>query len=379
MAHIVQRKNRFYVVTYDGVDPLTGRERRRWHAVGKDPADADAMVGRLHRSPRPVAARHGMGTSLGGFLTDVWLRRKRPHLRTTTSYRYEWMIDHYIAPRLGDVALGQLRDDHLDDLYDHLIACGGRGGRALAPKTVHEVHLIIRNALDLAMTRQLVDSNVARTVHSPRRRGGGPVVARVWDARELADFLAVAGHHRLYPVLHLAAHTGMRRGELVGLQWRDLDVEHARLSVMRTIQSVAGRPTVFGVKTRTSRRTVDLDGGTLETLTAWRARLARDDLPCGADDWMFCNREGRHLNPESVSQLFGRIVRRSRLPVIRFHDVRHTHASLLVASGVPIKVVTERLGHAHPAFTMHTYQHLLPGMSAQAAAGFAGLIAAAGR
>jgi integrase len=90
---------------------------------------------------------------------------------------------------------------------------------------------------------------------------------------------------------------------------------------------------------------------------------------------MFCNRTGRHLNPESVSQLFGRLVHRTDLPRVRFHDLRHTHASLLVAAGVPIKVVSERLGHAHPAFTMHTYQHLLPGMSAAAAEQFASLVA----
>lgn len=86
---------------------------------------------------------------------------------------------------------------------------------------------------------------------------------------------------------------------------------------------------------------------------------------------MFCNAKGRSLNPESISQLFDRLVARSPLPRIRYHDLRHTHASLLVASGIPIKVVTERLGHAHPGFTMHTYQHLLPGMGAQAAAHFA--------
>ena len=95
---------------------------------------------------------------------------------------------------------------------------------------------------------------------------------------------------------------------------------------------------------------------------------------------MFCNSAGRFLNPESISQLFARIVRRSDLPAIRFHDLRHTHASLLVADGVPIKVVSERLGHAHPSFTMHTYQHLLPGMSAAAAERFATLVTgAAGR
>lgn len=144
-------------------------------------------------------------------------------------------------------------------------------------------------------------------------------------------------------------------------------------------QCVGGQPVEFGVKTRTSRRTVELDQATVDLLGRWRRRLQRDGLPCGIDDWMFCNPTGRYLNPQSLTQLFDRIVRGSDLPRIRFHDLRHTHASLLVASGESIKVVSERLGHAHPAFTIHTYQHLLPGMSAAAADRFATMIATANR
>lgn len=112
----------------------------------------------------------------------------------------------------------------------------------------------------------------------------------------------------------------------------------------------------------------------MKVLERWRRRLRSDGLRHGPDDWMFLNASGRFLNPESVSQLFDRIVRRTSLPHLRYHDLRHTHASLLIAAGVPIKVVSERLGHSHPAFTMHTYQHLLPGMSAAAAEQFAALI-----
>jgi integrase len=169
----------------------------------------------------------------------------------------------------------------------------------------------------------------------------------------------------------------MRRGEVVGLRWCDLDVARRRLAIRRTLQCVGGQSVEFGVKTRTSRRSVELDAGTL--LCRWRRRLQRDGLPAGIDDWMFCNTAGRYLNPQSISQLFDRIVAGADLPRVRFHDLRHTHASLLIASGEDVKVVSERLGHAHPAFTMHTYQHLLPGMSAAAADRFATMIATAGR
>ena len=152
--------------------------------------------------------------------------------------------------------------------------------------------------------------------------------------------------------------------------------DEAAVDLADTLQNVAGNPVEFDVKTRTSRRCIDIDDHTMWVLAQWRRKLYRDGLPHGADDWMFLNTSGRFLNPESVTQLFDRIVKRTpTLPRIRFHDLRHTHASLLIMAGVPIKVVSERLGHSHPAFTMHTYQHLLPGMSAAAAEQFAALIA----
>ncbi|MEO5678144.1 MAG: site-specific integrase, partial [Acidimicrobiales bacterium] len=155
-----------------------------------------------------------------------------------------------------------------------------------------------------------------------------------------------------------------------------LDRTNNRLSISRTLQNVAGRPVEFDVKTRTSRRCIDIDENTMDVLARWRRKLYRNGLRHGPDDWMFLNTTGRFINPESLSQLFDRSVKRTpSVPRIRFHDLRHTHASLLIMAGVPIKVVSERLGHSHPAFTMHTYQHLLPGMSAAAAEQFAALIA----
>ncbi len=378
MAYIINRKDRFYVVDYDGIDAVTGRERRRWRSAGASRADAEALAARLE-GDRANALASRTPTAFGGFLLETWLPRKQTTVRATTASRYRWMAEHYVDPRLGHVPLSALRADHFDRLYSDLLLTGGRNGRALSPKTVHEVHLIIRNALDLATQRRLVDHNVARAVHSPIRRRGGTIVARVWTVEELARFLTEASGHRLYPALHLAAHTGMRRGEVVGLRWSDLDVAAARLSIHRTIQALDGRPVEFGAKTRSSRRNIDLDPTTVEVLDAWRRRLKASGLPHGPGDWMFCNLAGRYLNPQSVSQLFGRVVKRIGLPRIRLHDLRHTHASVLVAHDTPIKVVTERLGHAHPAFTMHTYQHLLPGMSAAAATRFASLVAAAGR
>lgn len=299
-------------------------------------------------------------------------------MRATTGYRYAWFVDRYINPAIGDIPLRRLWADHLDALYDTLATTGGTDGSGRAPKTIVEVHAVVRAALDHALARRLVDQNVARNTRR-RRRAPASGVARSWTAAELSMFLTAARGQRLYPALHLAAHTGMCRGEIVGLKWSDLNVAHCRLSVSRTLQNVGGRPVEFAPKTRTSSRSVELDRATLDELRRWRRQLDRDGLPCGLDDWMFCNTTGRFLNPASISQFFDRIVQRSGLPRARFRDLRHTHASPLVADGTAIKVVSERLGHAHPAFTMHTYQHLLPGMSGTAAERFATLVATASR
>jgi integrase len=220
----------------------------------------------------------------------------------------------------------------------------------------------------------LIGRNVADNEHLRPSRSG-KAVARIWTDSELARFLDVASSHRLYPALHLAAHTGVRRGEIAGLKWHDLDTRASRLSIRRTLQCVGGKAAEFGPQTRTSRRTVELDLATVNLLQRWRQRLEGDGLPAGIDHWVFCNTAGRYLNAQSISQLFDRIIARTDIPRVRFHDLRHTHASLLIADGEDVKVVSERLGHAHPPSRSNTYQHLVPGMSAAAAERFAKLIA----
>lgn len=247
--------------------------------------------------------------------------------------RYSWYVDHYIQPALGDIPLRRLRPDHLDALYADLSTRGGRSGSGLAPKTINDVHVVIRSSLGLAVRRQLLETNIALAADARQRRVTTKV-ARAWTAQELAAFLAAAHRLRLYPALHLTAFTGMRRGEVAGLKWSDLDLANDRLSITRTIQNVAGRPVEFDVKTRTSRRCLDLDAKTVNVLANWRRRLYRDGLRHGPDDWMFLNTAGRFVNPESLSQLFDRTLRRTpSVPHIRFHDLRVRHEAPCIRAG----------------------------------------------
>ncbi len=364
----MQRNNRFYVVAYNGHDPITGRERRRWHPAGTDHTDAVTLQRRIdHQRPRTPCNLH-----IAGFMATTWLATKGD-LTHHTANRYRWMIDHNITPRIGAIRLDALGPADLDACYSDLITNGGRRRQGLAPKTVLEIHRVISNALDLAVDRQLIDTNPARRARPPRPTSRSTVPA-IWDAQQLSYFLQAARGLRLYPALHLVAHTGMRRGEVAGLNWGDLHVTNSSVSIARTRQATMGRTVESPVKTRTSRRRIDLDTNTMRVLEHWHRRLISEGAIIEPSTPMYLNTNHRTPSPETFSQLFTRTTSTCGLPRIRFHDLRHTHASLLVAAGVPIKVVSERLGHAHPGFTMHTYQHLLPGMGAAAATEFAALI-----
>ena len=243
MTYIIQRQNRFYVVAYEGTDPATGRERRRWHPAGHSRADAEAIAARLADVDRAEHVAVTEQLTLGRYLAERWMPRRRMRLQATTAYRYQWMIDNYITPALGSMPLRSLQAEHLDRLYTDLLTTGGTRSDGLASKTVYDVHVIIRSALGDACRQHLVTTNIAHAAQPPRprvRERSGP---ECWTADQLATFLDTTRHLRLYPALHLASTTGMRRGELAGLRWGDWHRSTQRLSIARSRQVVAGRST----------------------------------------------------------------------------------------------------------------------------------------
>jgi integrase len=240
--------------------------------------------------------------------------RGRRELRLSTASRYAWMIRNYIAPAIGEHRLGALRAEHLDRLYADLVDHGGVGGRSLALKTVYDVHVIIRSALCFALRCHLVDHNVALDARPPRPTTRSRPSPEIWTAAQLATFLTQTAHLRLCPALYLAAATGMRRGELAGLRWRDWQRSTGRLSIARSRQSVQGHTVEVPTKTAASRRCIDLDSGTEQVLARWRRRQQRDGHPAGPDDAIFTNAAGDPIHPESITQLFDRQVARIGLP-----------------------------------------------------------------
>lgn len=267
-GYVARKGNRWYAVVYEGVDPISGRERRSWHPAGTERADAERLAARLasERNGRNDSAR---SLTFGAYLTTRWLPGKRLVLATSTYDGYRRNVERHVLPTLGRIGLRQLRPHHLEALYERLLRPGD-GRAALAPKTAYEVHLVIRGALSDAVRRGLVARSVALVAHAPRLRSIPKVEQEAWTAQELQAFLRAAAGHRLFPTLWVSAFTGMRRSELLGLRWDDFDAKAATLSINRGLVAVDYEIHETRGKTANACRRIDLDPTTVGVLTAWR-------------------------------------------------------------------------------------------------------------
>lgn len=306
-----------------------------------------------------------------------WLPAIRATLRPSTWESYERNITSHVIPRIGHVYLQRLTPALLNTMYADLLDHGrldGRGG--LSVKTTRYIHTILHRALGDAVRWSVIARNMADQADPPRPRLKKEM--KTWTAEELRTFLAFIRRDSLYPAFLLVATTGMRRGELLGLRWRDIDFEAARASIRQTVVTVRHTVVFSEPKTARGRRSVAIDSATIAALREHRKRHLEERLAVGAVyedlDLVFAREDGRPLHPESFVKVFDRRVTKSRVPRIRFHDLRHTYATLSLAAGVHPKVVSERLGHGGIAITMDTYSHAIPALQEEAAETVARLI-----
>lgn len=372
-----RQRTLWYVVVDVGRD-AAGKRKQKWHGGFKTRREAEAARAKIindmniftHLLPTGVVSSH--------FVRKDWLPMMRSQVKPSTWDSYRRNLELYVLPRLGHLELHKVSQKHLNSLYAELLASGRRNGRGgLSVKTVRYLHTTIHKVFEDACDAQLVAQNPAARARPPRLQAASRQEMRFWTAEQLGQFLAHARGHRLHAAFHLAAMTGMRRGEVLGLRWKDVDLGRRRLSIRQTIISVAYDVVVSTPKTHQAR-VVDLDPGTVEILNRHqldqingRSEWAYDRE---AHDLVFTREDGRPLHPEGFTRLFNRQVAKSGLPRIRFHDLRHTHASIAVQAGIPVKVISERLGHESPAFTLKQYAHAMPGMQKDAAAEIAEIV-----
>jgi integrase len=288
------------------------------------------------------------------------------------------------------VPLAALTTERIDRLYRDLER-GGRAdhrqGEGLSPRTVRYVHTILSAALGAAVKTRRLPRNPAADASPPTARQAKAPEMHPWTAAQLAAFLGWAsGRADNFALWHVLAYTGMRRGEALALRWRDIDLEAATVRIRRSAGMVRvageGAGVVEGDTKSGKPRLVDLDAGTVTVLRARKRERGAAALQLARDDALvFGDMESQHRNPEHVSRQFARDVGRCRaelgdaaVPVIRLHDLRHTHATLLLLAREPVHVVSQRLGHASPVITMTVYAHVLPGSQREAADRFAALV-----
>ncbi len=373
-GHIAKKGNRYYAVIYEGVDPATGKDKRRWHVAGDNRKDAERVLADLVKRVHDGDYRSPDKITLGDYMLKRWLPAKRARLKPSTAESYERIIRLHINPNIGHVPVQKLRPEDLDTLYARLLTEGKRNGSGggLSAQTVRNVHITIQGALSDAERKGTVVRNVADLADAPTTSRNSRTMS-VWTSDELRAFLDAISDHYLYPLYLLAATTGMRRAEIAGLVWRNVDLDTARLTVSQQLLSVEYKLIESDLKTPTSRRTIDLDPHTVAQLRLHRRRQLEDRMATGRrhkGGYVFAKPDGSPIHPDLISQTFERLLAKIDLPRIRLHDLRHTHATILLQQGVNPKVVSERLGHASVSFTMDVYQHVLPGMQAQAAATF---------
>jgi integrase len=311
---------------------------------------------------------------------ERWLEHVKPTVSAKTHERYDEIVNKHLVPSLGAQRLQKLTTQAIDAALSEMLTRGRRlrpaaeGERApspagLAPRTVRHHAIVLKQALDQAVTWQLLARNPA----------GGCTLPQVPDEEieilndaQVGDVLTKLRDHALYPIVSLALGTGMRRGELLGLQWGDVDLAAGMVRVARSVEQTKNGLALKSPKTRSGRRTLRVATAVIDDLRERRRRLLELRLQLGAGKLpdeapVFATIEGGLRSPNALTKEWTKVAVEKRLPAVTFHALRHTHASQLIAAGLDVVTVSKRLGHANPAITLKVYSHLFTNSDERAA------------
>ena len=354
-----------------GHDPATGKRRQVRKRGYRTKAEAQAALNALRNDVQAQTYVPPARQTMAEYL-DEWLEAIRATVEPSTHESYSRVVRTNVKPYIGDVQLQRLDALTLNRLYGEL-------RQRLSVRSVRYAHAILHRALRDAVRWGRLVRNPSDASDPPRARDARAPEMRTWSASDLARFLGAEHGSRYRTAWLTLATTGMRRGELLGLRWGDVDFENGRVSIRRTVSRIAHKIVVSSGTKTGKGRAVDLDATTLSELKTHRARQGREQLLLGirpdSETFVFCRPDGRAYDPDKFSGQFASAIdRHAGIPKIRLHDLRHTHATLALAAGVPTKVVSERLGHASMAITADTYSHVTASMGTDAAERVAALI-----
>lgn len=358
-------KNKWEITISLGRDPVnTDKYLRHTETVHGTRSQAQARVRQLlvdlgkgvQPQPGKVLVADLLKRWLAGYVSNKCGRRTREG--------YESIVKHHLIPGLGSIPLKKLTAQQVNEYLARALKEGHANGKgALQPRTVHHHFRVLSEALKYGYKHGLIGRNVCEMADPPRPR---KKAMRTLTVEEVSALLKAAKDTDLYPLIFTALRSGLRQGELLGLRWRDLNLDLLSMSVCQTLCKRNGVCEFKEPKSDHSRRKVDMTPALALFLRQYKAEQEAQCHQVGTtlkpDDLVFCNLQGNPLDPGTVTHHFARTARKAGLGGVRFHDLRHTFASLMLLGGVNPKTVSEALGHASPAFTLQVYSHLLPGI-----------------
>jgi integrase len=359
-------RNGHYSVVLEDRDPVTGKRKQTWISVKGNFKEASRQMTELVNSYNTGEYIKPHKTTLADYLTQ-WLKDYvKVNLSPRGAERYDSICQKHLIPKLGNIPLISLKAEQIQKHYTDCINAG------LSPRTVKYHHTVLHKALETARRLGLLSRNASDNVDIPRAH---PREMQVWDVDEITKFLDAAKDTIYYALFHTALYTGMRRSELLALCWDDIDSILSQVSISKGLHQLKDRSyVVSSPKSVKSKRLIKLTPSSLIVLAEHNDKMQAQFKALGfklkGDTPVFCHYDGSPLRPSTITRAWSLMAKKAGVKTIRFHDARHTHASVLLKQGVHPKIVQERLGHASIAITLDLYSHISPGMQEAAAKSF---------
>lgn len=358
---------------FPATDPATGNRRFRYVTFKGTKTEAVAKLRALTKEAAEGAYKAPVRTTFGDVL-DSW--DATLNVSPKTAERYRELVRLHIRPRLGEMKLQNIRPSLVEGFYVELLTGKREGGgevRALAPRTIGHVHRLLVKILSIAERDGLIATNPARQATRPKIEHSEIEILSEDQVREVLTKLR---GRAMFLIAAVGLSTGMRRGEMLALRWKDINLDAGELQVNQSLEETKAAGLRFKApKTKHGRRTISLPGFVIAELRAHKAEQSAQRLALGlgkpaTDALVFCKPDGLPLSPDSVSDDWRRHVRTMKLPPVSLHALRHTHASQLIASGIDVLTISRRLGHGKPSITLDVYSHLFKPTDRGAAAIF---------
>ncbi|GEL78677.1 site-specific integrase [Tenuibacillus multivorans] len=354
----------FVIELGKGIDGKRKQKRKRGYKTKKEAQKA--LTEMLHQLNTGTYIEP-KNIPLNEYLNE-WLKNKQLTLRDSTFKKYSWLMNKHIIPHIGEIQLPNLTPSHVQQLYHKLSYEKG-----LSNENVRAAHKVLSQALRQAVKFEYIPKNVTEFIELPKVQ---KKEVEVWDLDEVKQFLEVTKDNRYHIDYLIALNTGMRQGEILGLRWKDIDFGRSILNVRQTLDHYGKLHN--STKTASSARQIALPPQLIKELNKHKTVQTEEKLKAGNiyenHDLVVCTSVGTPLHPRNLLRNFKSQVKKAGLKKIRFHDLRHTHASLLLKQGAHPKVVSERLGHADTRITLDTYSHLLPNMQEETAEQFGAML-----